>query len=238
MRRGHDAREPRPNPYPLYQPVPRDRPDAPRRSRDSGRSRATTTSSPSFATTGSRPTRATPQPSTSCAKRRKTRARSDKVAGRVLLFTDPPDHTTDADARQQGLHASHRREAPGAHHRARRRSARRSSRTRGEMDVIEDFAYPLPALVICELMGVPTSDRDMFRGWSGEVAPILDPSADPRSPREGDARRSDKFALLLHGAHRRATEGPTATISCRALIAAEEQRGSSSRPKSSSDCAS
>jgi cytochrome P450 len=49
------------------------------------------------------------------------------------------------------------------------------------MDVIGDFAYPLPALVICELMGVPVEDRDSFKGWSSEVAPILDPVSTPET---------------------------------------------------------
>ena len=53
------------------------------------------------------------------------------------------------------------------------------------MDVIDDFAYPLPALVICELMGVPLRRPRHFKGWSGEVAPILD----PWSPRRSGTRR-------------------------------------------------
>jgi cytochrome P450 len=33
-------------------------------------------------------------------------------------------------------------------------------------DLIEALAYPLPVVVIAELLGVPTSDRGMFRGWA------------------------------------------------------------------------
>jgi cytochrome P450 len=33
-------------------------------------------------------------------------------------------------------------------------------------DLVEDFALPLPVAVICELLGVPTSDRPKFRVWS------------------------------------------------------------------------
>jgi len=36
----------------------------------------------------------------------------------------------------------------------------------GEVDLIAAFAYPLPITVICELLGVPTADRDDFRDWS------------------------------------------------------------------------
>jgi cytochrome P450 len=37
---------------------------------------------------------------------------------------------------------------------------------RGEMDLIDDYAFPLPVTVIAELLGVPTEDRDRFREWS------------------------------------------------------------------------
>ncbi|MCY7417410.1 MAG: cytochrome P450 [Chloroflexi bacterium] len=35
-----------------------------------------------------------------------------------------------------------------------------SFRDRGEADLLREFAYPLPAIVICELMGVPVADRE------------------------------------------------------------------------------
>ena len=36
-------------------------------------------------------------------------------------------------------------------------------------DLIEDFAYPIPAVVIAEMMGVPAEDRDRFKDWSDDV---------------------------------------------------------------------
>jgi cytochrome P450 len=36
----------------------------------------------------------------------------------------------------------------------------------GHMDLIADYAFPLPIIVICEMLGVPSQDRDNFRKWS------------------------------------------------------------------------
>lgn len=42
----------------------------------------------------------------------------------------------------------------------------------GEMDLIEAFAFPLPIIVIAEMLGVPAADRERFRHWSAAlVAP-------------------------------------------------------------------
>lgn len=37
------------------------------------------------------------------------------------------------------------------------------------MDVIADLAYPLPVIVIAELLGVPAQDRDRFKHWSDTI---------------------------------------------------------------------
>lgn len=43
------------------------------------------------------------------------------------------------------------------------------ARPDGRADLVEDFAFPLPAAVICELIGVPYADRARFHEWSTEV---------------------------------------------------------------------
>jgi cytochrome P450 len=40
------------------------------------------------------------------------------------------------------------------------------------MDLITDFAYPLPATVIAELLGVPSEDRDTFRQWADNIVSL------------------------------------------------------------------
>src|ERR1700724_3768527 len=42
-------------------------------------------------------------------------------------------------------------------------------------DVIADLAYPLPVVVIAELLGVPPEDRAIFEEWSALLAATLHP---------------------------------------------------------------
>jgi cytochrome P450 len=44
----------------------------------------------------------------------------------------------------------------------------------GEVDLIEEFAYPLPINVIAELLDVPHADRARFQEWSRAVARGMD----------------------------------------------------------------
>jgi cytochrome P450 len=44
---------------------------------------------------------------------------------------------------------------------------------KGEMEVIHDLAYPLPVMVIAELLGLPADDREKFKKWSDDLFAIL-----------------------------------------------------------------
>ena len=44
---------------------------------------------------------------------------------------------------------------------------------RGEMDVIADFAAPMPAIVTAEMLGVPTKDHVDLKKWSADFAEML-----------------------------------------------------------------
>ncbi|HZO43705.1 MAG TPA: cytochrome P450 [Methylomirabilota bacterium] len=73
----------------------------------------------------------------------------------------------------------------------------------GGMDVIEEFAYPIPVNVICEMLGVPVADHERFRGWSLDIARGLDSiwlPPDSEIPRRSAASRhaiSDYFRGLI-----------------------------------------
>jgi cytochrome P450 len=43
----------------------------------------------------------------------------------------------------------------------------------GQADIVSCLAFPLPAIVIAELLGVPAEDRDEFKTWSHQLAAIV-----------------------------------------------------------------
>ena len=45
-------------------------------------------------------------------------------------------------------------------------------RDRGRMDVIRDYALPLPATIIAEMLGVPAADRHRFHRWSNAMIAV------------------------------------------------------------------
>lgn len=48
-----------------------------------------------------------------------------------------------------------------------------ATRTGALPDVIHDLAYPLPVMVIAELLGLPAADRARFKTWSDDLFAIL-----------------------------------------------------------------
>jgi len=47
---------------------------------------------------------------------------------------------------------------------------------KGECDLIHDYALPLPMIIITEILGVPTRDRNKFHKWSNAVVSLSSPS--------------------------------------------------------------
>src|SRR5215471_7391882 len=89
------------------------------------------------------------------------------------------------------------------------------------MDVIADFSYPLPVIVIAGMLGVPVEDRDKFKAWTSALARTLDPLVSPEVLEAGDAATVafyDYFRALV--ARRR--KAPQEDV-LSALIAAEER---------------
>jgi cytochrome P450 len=100
----------------------------------------------------------------------------DQMNSVVMLFMDPPDHS-----RLRGLVS--KAFTPKMVERLRSRVQQIvderldavESRGDGRMDVVTELAYPLPVVIICELLGVPPEDHATFSSWSSELAASIDP---------------------------------------------------------------
>jgi fatty acid omega-hydroxylase len=65
------------------------------------------------------------------------------------------------------------------------------------VDVVDDFAYPLPVNVICRIMGIPIEDEPQFHAWIADVVGgIFDLGPDIHTE-EGQARRAKGEAADL-----------------------------------------
>lgn len=98
-----------------------------------------------------------------------------------MLHQDPPDHT-----RLRGLvvkaFTARRVEDMRPRIQAIVDQAIDAVADRGEMDLIEDFAFRLPVTIICDMLGIPEEHREAFYKSSREGGRLLDPV--PLSPAE------------------------------------------------------
>jgi cytochrome P450 len=64
---------------------------------------------------------------------------------------------------------------------------------RGEIDVIRDLALPVPATMICEMMGVPVADRERFTTWTSESTHLLAALTSPPDVIERGLKAADEL---------------------------------------------
>ena len=97
---------------------------------------------------------------------------------RSMLFHDPPDHT-----RLRGLVS--RAFTPSTVEELRHHIAEIAEdlldrvEGQGYMDLLRDFAFPLPIIVIAELLGVPPEDRDRIKCWATDIIASTNPMPSP-----------------------------------------------------------
>jgi cytochrome P450 len=91
---------------------------------------------------------------------------------RSMLVTDPPEHTRLRGLVSQAFTPKRVRElAPRIETIA--HELLDDALERREVDLVDALTYPLPVIVIAEMIGVPASDRAQFKAWSDAlVAPL------------------------------------------------------------------
>ncbi len=92
---------------------------------------------------------------------------------------------------------------------------------RRAMDLLADFAEPLPVMVIAELLGVPPQGRAFLRPWSQAIVAMYE-----LSPNAEDARRANQavseFSAFLQGLIKERRLAPREDL-ISALVEAEEE---------------
>jgi cytochrome P450 len=91
---------------------------------------------------------------------------------RFMLLLDPPDHTR---IRKLVSKAFTPRAVQAMRPRIQKIVDDLLATVDGQMDIIDDLAFPLPTFVICEMLGVPADDRDTFKVWTADATYALLP---------------------------------------------------------------
>ena len=100
--------------------------------------------------------------------RGKSLGNEDSPTSQHMLVSDPPDHSRLRRLVSAGFTAR-RVERLEPRVAAIAETLLDEMADHDEVDLIDEYAFPLPIQVICELLGVPPADRDDFRAWSNAV---------------------------------------------------------------------
>jgi len=96
-------------------------------------------------------------------------AKFDKIMSRLLLFMDGTEHDRIRDLVSRAF-------TPRSVENRRPRVQAvvdgliDDALEAGKMDLVKDFAYPIPLIVICEMLGIPSQDMPSFYEWSYDFA--------------------------------------------------------------------
>ena len=148
---------------------------------------------------------------------------------RSMLVSDPPDHTRLRALVQKAFTPRMVEQLRPRIGSIVRELIERIGTRGGQFDVITDLAYPLPVMVIAELLGVPPEDRETFRDWSAALAASLDPLVSQElAQRAAEAR--DALHGYLRGIIAERRRAPRADL-ISALVAVEERGEILSEPE-------
>ena len=69
--------------------------------------------------------------------------------------------------------------------------------SKGSADLIDELAYPLPVIVIAELMGIPAEDRDRFKHWSDVIVSQTQTGAQTADHSSTNREMTEYFLALI-----------------------------------------
>jgi cytochrome P450 len=69
--------------------------------------------------------------------------------------------------------------------------------SQGSADLIAELAYPLPVIVIAELMGIPAEDRDRFKHWSDVIVSQTQTGAQTADHSSTNREMTEYFLTLI-----------------------------------------
>jgi pimeloyl-[acyl-carrier protein] synthase len=96
------------------------------------------------------------------------------VAANFMLFRDPPDHTRLRSTANMAFTPRRVRAMRDPVERLTNQLVADLATASGPVDLIAQFAYPLPVLVIAGILGIPDEDYERFRDWANVIAAAID----------------------------------------------------------------
>ncbi|MBM3678430.1 MAG: cytochrome P450 [Actinobacteria bacterium] len=113
---------------------------------------------------------------------REERLPTFRILGGWMVFHDPPDHTRLRDLVKKAFTV---RAVEQLRPRVRELvdELLAAPLARGSCDLVREVAYPLPATIVAEMLGVPASDRDLFKSWSDDITTLVFGGPDARERR-------------------------------------------------------
>jgi len=139
-----------------------------------------------------------------------------------MLNTDPPNHTRLRSLVSKAF-TPKVVEGMGPHIQGIVSYLLERAKAKGELELMADFAMPLPIIVIAELMGVPMEDREQFREWSTYFALGNDALATPEARERAGLGIQSLVGYFQHLLAQRRQEPRDDLIS--GLIAAHDEGG-------------
>ena len=147
----------------------------------------------------------------------------NRILSNMMLMSDPPNHTRLRSLANKAF-TPRVVENMRSHIQAVVEQLLDEVEQAGRMDVISDLAYPLPATVICEMLGVAPEDRDQFKKWSDYLAGLLGDISRAAEQVEVAQRSALEMIDYLQGIITECRQNPRDDL-ISALVTAEEQGG-------------